>query len=260
MNLRAFKIRLVEKEFVMLDDHTFLFRRKKGRWEVWESDTNKSKTYPSIEEASKCRLSSGSTVMDLIGKLTTLDIPLQGGRGSGSGTSKVFKFGHANDKGAPGGARASDLPARINVRTKTKSVESIIKTFRRQVEKDPNREHGITTGDQGFATQYVHGNAHSVSIGAKNRGEIVIHNHPNNSSFSDADLISTASQRSARGVVATYNKGYRIFTKGTHFNGEAFTKAVRTASPRGKDYNDAVDRWLTRNQKKYDYKFKNVKD
>ena len=110
----------------------------------------------------------------------------------------------------------------------------------------------------------MHGQAHSVMIGSKNKGDLVVHNHPNGGSFFDADLINTAADRRSHGVVATHDKGlfgrgYRVVTKGTHFQAEKFTRAVKTARMRGKDYDDAVDKWLSRNQKKYGYKFKNVK-
>lgn len=257
MDLRAFKIRLVDKSFVMLDEDTFLFRKQKGKWEVWESQTDESHIFPSLEDASTHKLESGNTVMDLIGAMNSLDVPLEGGRGSGSGAKRKFKFTSAGGKGGPS---KGDLPARINVHTKNKSVEGAIATFRKAAAKQPKREHGVTVGREGFATQYVHGQAHSVAIGAKNKGEIIIHNHPSNGTFSGKDLISVSSQKKAHGVVATYNKGYRIFTKGTHFKGEEFTKAVKRARPTGKNQNEAIDNWLTRNQKKYGYKFKNVKD
>lgn len=130
--------------------------------------------------------------------------------------------------------------------------------------KRPDREHAITLDNMGFASSYVHGQAHSVMIGHVNKGDLVVHNHPGGGSFSDADLINTASDRRSRGIVATYDKGlfgrgYRVVTKGTHFNAEGFTRAVKSARLRGKDYDDAADKWLTRNQKKYGYKFKHVK-
>lgn len=67
----------------------------------------------------------------------------------------------------------------------------------------------------------------------------------------------------AKSIVVTHNGGYRKITKGTHFDTAGFTKAVATARKkglRGKDSNAAVDNFLKRNQKKYGYKFENVKD
>lgn len=61
-------------------------------------------------------------------------------------------------------------------------------------------------------------------------------------------------------IVATHPKGYRIFTKMSHFDAEKFTRALKRARPRGKNYDDAVDKWLKRNQRKYHYRFANVLD
>lgn len=46
----------------------------------------------------------------------------------------------------------------------------------------------------------------------------------------------------------------------SHFNPEQFTRAVKRARLRGKTYDEAVDKWLKRNQKKYHYRFQNVLD
>lgn len=46
-----------------------------------------------------------------------------------------------------------------------------------------------------------------------------------------------------------------ILQKGNHFKANAFVKAVNNAHLKGKDYDDAVDRWLKANAKKYDYKY-----
>lgn len=94
------------------------------------------------------------------------------------------------------------------------------------------------------------------------KGSTLVHNHPNNSSFSPADMLALAGTK-AKSIVATHSGGYRKITKGTHFDTAGFTKAVATARKkglRGKDSNAAVDNFLKRNQKKYGYKFENVKD
>ena len=46
-----------------------------------------------------------------------------------------------------------------------------------------------------------------------------------------------------------------VFTKGTHFKANSFIKAVKTAKMKGKDFDDAADKWLKKNQKEYGYKY-----
>ena len=58
-----------------------------------------------------------------------------------------------------------------------------------------------------------------------------------------------------RGIVASGREGDYIFVKTHKFNATGFTKAVKNATLRGKDYTDAADRWLKANQKKYGYKY-----
>lgn len=83
--------------------------------------------------------------------------------------------------------------------------------------------------------------------------------------FSKEDVINTA-MGTRRGIVAVSTKegrgeesakyaGTYSFVKGGHFNASAFIKGVNSAKLSGKDYNDAVSRWLKANQKKYGYTY-----
>lgn len=146
----------------------------------------------------------------------------------------------------------------MNIATTTKTPEGAIAAFRKAY-GNSNVEHGISIGQEGYTNRLVHGMSHSVAIGPARAGDLIVHNHPGGGSFSDSDLISTARDRS-RGIVATHPKGYRIFTKMSHFDAEKFTRALKRARPRGKNYDDAVDKWLKRNQRKYRYRFANVLD
>lgn len=56
-----------------------------------------------------------------------------------------------------------------------------------------------------------------------------------------------------RGIVASAREGDYKFVKTHKFKASSFIKAVKTARMKGKDYTDAVDRWLKANQKKYGY-------
>lgn len=248
---------MIDFNFAVLNQDVILFKLKKGRWEVYDSEV--STEYNTLDAAAKHKCISGQTVEELINKLETIKIALEGGRGSGS--NQTHQWRSAMD-GPGGGENKSDLPARMNNAIKVKTPEEAIAAFRRKHDNS-DIEHAITVTPQGFVNSYVHGGTSSVMPGRTLKGDLVIHNHPNKSSFSPADLLSSASSPYGRGVVATYGSGYRIFTKGSHFDAVGFTKAVNRATSRGlkgKNINDAVDRFLKRNQKKYGYVFKNVKD
>ena len=87
--------------------------------------------------------------------------------------------------------------------------------------------------------------------------------------FSKEDVIATAMEGS-RGIVAVSTPAGRsadtakyagtyTFVKGQRFNASGFVKGVNSAKLSGKDYNDAVDKWLRANQKKYGYTYTYVK-
>ena len=47
----------------------------------------------------------------------------------------------------------------------------------------------------------------------------------------------------------------QLTEEANRFNASGFVKAINTATLSGKDYNDAVNKWLKANQKKYGYKY-----
>lgn len=264
MDVNTFNLKMMGYQFLQISYDYYAFRRSHGRWDLWNARNDTDTLLNSTEELLQYQIGE-ATVSDILDELDDdgFAVPLDGGRGASGSGGQEFSFGHASG-GSKRGYNRSDFPARINVATKTKNVESAIKTFMNKAAEHPGREHGITLDRMGFASQYVHGGATSVMIGSRNKGDLVVHNHPSGGSFSDSDLISTAQDRRSRGIVATYDqgmfgRGYRIVEKGTHFKAEKFAKAVKTAKMRGKSYDDAADRWLARNQKKYGYRFKNVK-
>ena len=79
--------------------------------------------------------------------------------------------------------------------------------------------------------------------------------HPSGGHFSDADLISTSMDARSKGIVATSTKAQYTFEKGTHFKATQFVKAVKNANMKGTSYDNAVDKWLKGNAKKYGYKY-----
>ena len=179
------------------------------------------------------------------------------GRGSSKvgGEEKEFKFGNAS---GGKGKTVRDLPARINtmVSIKNKNPEEVLKAFRK-VHALADKESAVTVDENGYVTQYVHGGKSSVAIQGR-KGEMIYHNHPSGGAFSKADLVNTALEPS-KGIVASGKGGDYIFTKTQKFKAEAFVKAVETAKLKGKDYDDAANKWLAANAKKYGYEYKYIK-
>lgn len=192
-----------------------------------------------------------------------------GGRGGGSGMG--FSGGWPAAGGGGDGFGSKDLPARMNVRLSgaARSYDDMLREFTK-AHGGAGMEHGITVDTQGFTTQYIHGTTGAVAISGRT-GEIVIHNHPGGGwpTFSKEDVIATAMEGS-RGIVAVSTPAGRsadtakyagtyTFVKGQRFNASGFVKGVNSAKLSGKDYNDAVDKWLRANQKKYGYSYTYVK-
>lgn len=233
----------------MIEDSWVLFRKP---LQLYNLETGETVDFKNLDEALRYEL-DGKTLEQRISKWTCIAFKRDGGRGSGSGLS-TFKFGHAGG-GGRGGQGTSDLPARINVRVGVnRSPEDTLRAFR-EAHVNDNYESGVAVDEFGYVTRYVHGGATSVAIyGTK--GEMVYHNHPGKigGNFSDSDLIST-SMSAERGIVASGREGDYKFVKTHKFDAAGFVKAVKNARMQGKDYNDAADRWLKANQKKYGYTY-----
>ncbi len=207
----------------------------------------------------------GVTLEKRVAEWTEIVFPaIGGGRGSGSGMGFGGKWPSSNGGGS--GFSSADHPARMNVKTSVnRTYDDMLKAFI-QTHANSDTEHGITIDGYGFTTQYIHGTSGAVAI-AGGKGEIVIHNHPFDGwpTFSKEDVIHAAMSRE-RGIVAVSGTkgrseetakyaGTYSFVKGTHFNASGFVKAVNKANLSGKDYNDAVSKWLKANQKKYGYSY-----
>lgn len=216
-------------------------------------ETEETVKFDTLDDALAYEL-GGKTLAQRIAAMDSLNYGLDGGRGSGSGLNKTFKFGHAPHGNGNGSNSVKDLPAKLNVRVpiNKKSPEAALEAFR-QLHALSNTEFGVTVDEQGFITQYVKGDATSVGIWGK-KGEMVYHNHPSGGAFSDSDLLSTSAS-AQKGIVASGKNGDYIFVKGGHFDAQKFMSAVKNAKMSGKDYDDAVDKWLTKNQKKYGYTY-----
>lgn len=185
-------------------------------------------------------------------------VAISGGRGSSSdagdeGGEQTFKFDHARER--RGNEKLPDekhFPSEMNDGEKFQSVDKAIDKFGKKT-VDANREYAITVDENGYVHQYVTGGSVSVRISGR-KGQMIVHNHPGGGAFSDGDLLSTA-QGPEKGIVATTPTGHYIFTKAKGFKPTEFSRAVKNARPKGKSYDDAVDKWLTANQSKYGYKY-----
>lgn len=182
-----------------------------------------------------------------------------GGSSSSSKDMKTFKFGSA---GGNGNGNDKTLPAAYaNTQIKSKTLEGALTEFKRN-HLLSDHEFAYEIDGDGYVSQYVEGQAHSVGIGSSRnvRDSMIIHNHPNGGAFSDADLLSTSMDNRSKGIIASGKNYDYKFEKGTHFKANEFTKAVRTAKMKGTDYDSAVDSWLKSNQKKYGYKYSRTKN
>lgn len=255
MRIEHFRYAFKRLNGFYLKDHIILFRKP---LELWNEVTGESVTFKTLDEVLEYEL-DGEKVKDIIERTDTLYLPpLNGGRGAGNGTQKSFKFGHAG--GGGGGTPDKQLlPAKANTKIKSKTLAGAMKEFRDK-HGASNHEWAYEVDDNGYVHQYVEGKAHSVAIGSrakvgKGQRTMILHNHPSAGHFSDADLISTAMDGRSRGIVATGTKATYIFEKGTHFKANSFIKAVKNANMKGTSYDDAVDKWLKSNSKKYGYKY-----
>lgn len=263
MNLNLFRYEFNHRGGVFITEDVLLLRKPLELYSLKTGET--ISCFQNLDDALSTEI-SGQQVRQIVESWEHIPVPvIRGGRGGSSGMDYEQKWpsaggGNGKDNTTP------DLPARMNVkmgvnRTYADALKAFIQTH-----ADADMEHGATFDAQGFTTRYVHGNQGSVAISGS-KGEMVVHNHPFDGwpNFSKEDLLSAALGRESGIVAVSSTKGRRpetakyagtySFVKGTHFDSSGFVKAVRNASIKGKDYNDAVSRWLKANQKKYGYTF-----
>ena len=222
-------------------------------------------SFDDLDEALRYEL-NGKTLEKLISAWETIVFPAEfGGRGGESGLG--FSGGWPSGDIGGNDNTKDDFPARMNVKVNVKrTYKDMLKAFT-ETHAAAGEEHGVVVNEHGFATKYKHGNTGSISGLTGNGKEIAIHNHPAGGwpTFSKEDVVNTA-MGTRRGIVAVSSAqgrseesakyaGTYSFIKGTHFNASAFIKGVNSAALKGRDYNDAVSKWLRANQKKYGYTY-----
>lgn len=264
MEINNFKRDFKQLGGVYITEKIALFRNP---LELYNLTTNTViASFGSLDEALNYEL-NGKTLEKHISSWEAIVFPVEfGGRGSGSGMG--FSGGWPSSGGGSGKDETTyDHPARMNVKVGVnRTYEDMLKAFA-DTHASAAEEHGVVVDQYGFATKYRHGNAGSISGLTGNGTEIAIHNHPAGGwpTFSKEDVINTAmgtrrgivavSSTKGRGEDSAHYAGTYSFVKGTHFNASAFVKGVNSAKLSGKDYNDAVNKWLKANQKKYGYTY-----
>jgi hypothetical protein len=230
-------------------DEWILFKRPLHLWNV---NTDEEIPFKKLDDCLDYKVDN-ITIREYIEKFEYKPFTIDGGRGSKSGT-KEFRFTSASDR--PGGKGENKThylhPAYLNVATKERSFDSVLKAFGDKY-RNADHEYGAAVDDLGYTYRHVEGNASSVSIWG-DKGQILLHNHPSGGNFSKADMQSIARGRE-KGIVASGKNGDFIFMKGKNFNATAFEKAMLKARPRGKSYDDAIGNWLKSNAKKYGYTY-----
>lgn len=241
--------------WVLDDDCRYCLCTRPLRCEDLETETVTK--FKSLKEAWDFKFDGIHTVAESWANIERFELPaLCGRKGGSSAGMRKFKFNHA-DIDDPYAETPKHFPVEANTRIKVKTEENAIDYFAKQY-RNANHEYGMSIDPDGFVHDYQEGGRSSVGLyGIK--GTFMVHNHPGGGAFSDWDLYAIARNQSS-GIAAIGKKGdYYIRKNGGHFKGAAFERAVRNARPEGKDYDDAVRKWLTAHQKKFGYTFKFVK-
>lgn len=250
MKVQEFKKGLSALNYVMFDDDTLLLFND---LELYDRNTETSVKFNSFDELLTYEC-NGLTMEQRIEAKKDFKIYINGGRGTGSrkGTSL---FG--GQDGAIGrGNFTPDLPARMNrmYNGNQMSAGHTLSTFRNE-HATSKTEHLIAHDDDGFVSVYTHGGKNSVGFTPNQvEGKHVIHNHPNGSNFSKADLDNLASTGQKSIAATSKNVTYKV-EKNKNFDAKGFAKSLNNAKTTQTDYNKAVSDFLKRNQKKYGYTY-----
>jgi hypothetical protein len=231
----------------------FAVFKQRGKWQLIVQ--GESTVYKRLEELTEAVV-NGKTVMQHINDLQKLQVRPLSSKGDRPNGPQRDAFSSAG--GGGWGATTPDFPSRYNTGDRFQTEAKIAANFVAE-HAHSDIEHAITVDERGYVTQYVHGDATSVGIRGR-KGEMVYHNHPAGGdgmghSFSDADLLSTAMERS-RGIVVVAPEGTYSFTKGRKFDSAGFYAAVKKAKvPQNLDYDAGVAHWMKKNAKKYDFTY-----
>ena len=122
-----------------------------------------------------------------------------------------------------------DLPARMNhlYNGNKQNFGHTLDVFREEHANDTSQEHMIISDINGFVSYYGHGQSDYVVPPAGDySGKYVIHNHPNNSTFSTSDMLWLW-ENNATGIIAVGQTQDYILTKTKRFKGREFARIAR---------------------------------
>ena len=255
MKLAHFAKILAGNNAVRINDDLIIF----NDFELYSLKEDKSKNYKSLDEL----FDNEPEVKKIVEDAEYFALRFDGGRGSGSGNNEMGGgFNHARNGGKGSRSGETLLNAELNYGTAGgNSIKAVLGRFRDKY-GDADKEYGAAVDEMGFVHTLRSGGRTSVGISG-NKGETIIHNHPDGGNFSDTDLITTATTQ-AKGIIATDSgvknpKTYH-FQKNQNFKPKAFVKAVRNAKwPSKYDYSTGADWWLKKNQRAYGYKYSSKK-
>ena len=248
MEVQKFKEELQKVNGLSIGDYIIF-----NDYELYNLKTNKEKKFDSFEELLKHKI-RGITIENIIGNINEITYNLAGGRGAGGQAKAGSLFAGQENRGKI--RNKYDLPAKMNQMYggNKQTFDNTLKNFKKSHLLDDS-ESAVTVDDSGFVSIYKHGSKSSVGWTENElSGKHVIHNHPNGSAFSRADLITTATTK-ATGITATGSKYDYILKKTSKFDAKGFIKAVNNASGKTGDYNEDVHSFLKSNAKKYGYKY-----
>lgn len=253
MNIAHFKKLLEGNNGIRINDDLIVFKD----FELYSLATNESTNYTSLEELIK----NNKNVKNIITKANYFALRFDGGRGSSSSKEKMGGgFQTNNERGSYIGKEL--LNAELNYGTAGgNSIQAVLGRFKDKY-GTAKREYGAAVDGLGYVHKLRQGGKSSVAISG-NKGQTIIHNHPNGSNFSSTDLYTLATT-DAKGVIATssspkINKTYHI-RKNENFKAKDFVKAVRNAKwPTKYDYSKGADWWLKKNQRAFGYKYSSSK-
>lgn len=225
----------------------FAVFKQRGKWQLIVQ--GERTVYKKLEQLAEAVV-NGKTVMQYINEFEKPTVGTLTSKGDRPTGPQRDAFSHA---GGGKGTSIPDFPSRYNTGDRFQTEEKIVANFVAEHSRS-DIEHAITVDERGYVTQYVHGDRVSVGISAR-KGEMIYHNHPgeHGGSFSDSDLLVTATDRS-RGIVAVAREGTYSFVKGRKFDAAGFYAAVKNARvPANLDYDAGVAHWMKKNAKKYDF-------
>lgn len=224
-------------------------------YEVYNNITGESTKYKTVDDLLRGQI-EGKPIWELLEGIEFIFIK-EGGRGAGSGSEMGGGFNHASGRGKKPADYGKDLfPAVFNTQGRFATQDAAIQLFNEKY-KNSDKEYGISVDEDGFVHKHIQGSNTSVPIYSSGKNHMVVHNHPSGGAFSDSDLLSTAQDSKASGIIATGSKAIHKFVKKKNFNAAGFAKAIKKAKwPAKFSYDKGVKWWMDKNAKTFGFEYK----